>query len=52
MTISKKNTKGFEEIDLEEFEEKDTKETSEEVAPDLATTLKKIRCRKCRAKRC
>ena len=34
--------KGFEEIDLEEFEEKDTKETSEEVAPDLATTLKKL----------
>ena len=34
--------KGFEEIDLEEFEEKETKETSEEVAPDLATTLKKL----------
>ena len=34
--------KGFEEIDLEEFEEKETKETTEEVAPDLATTLKKL----------
>ena len=34
--------KGFEEIDLEEFEEKETKETIEEVAPDLATTLKKL----------
>ena len=34
--------KGFEEIDLEEFEEKETKETTEEVVPDLATTLKKL----------
>lgn len=34
--------KGFEEIDLEEYEEKETKETTEEVAPDLATTLKKL----------
>ena len=34
--------KGFEEIDLEEFEEKETKETIEEVVPDLATTLKKL----------
>ena len=34
--------KGFEEIDLEEFEEKETKETTKEVAPDLATTLKKL----------
>ncbi|WP_321025901.1 hypothetical protein [Hungatella effluvii] len=33
---------GNEEIDLEEFEEKETKETTEEVAPDLATTLKKL----------
>ena len=34
--------KGFEEIDLEEFEEKEPKEITEEVAPDLATTLKKL----------